>query len=848
MSEFSDNTILSPGNLRRVLEAGRAARPLPATPMHAFAVIQQRMMAPGLSEAVAVDYVLMDWLVEMITLGLCLQRKHYHLPEPAGDDSLNSALDQMSRDFKQRALELEAWSLLYYRFVRVDLDLSWDQLAAVTAQDVRTLRRRQGRGLSRLLRMLLHQEQEARRANHADWMRRMVPPAPIYPLVGRDALIDQAWRILTRQDGRRHLALVGPGGIGKTAMAAELTHRLIDAAKLDNVAWLAPPPDLPPADLAEYCVGVMNVPLLGPDQLRQFCQKHELLIVLDEAESLLPPGGNTAMLQAFLEQVPEARILVTSRFLLPGIGLQVIQLPELNSDEALTVMERTWPFSHVLDSLRRDVIWQQAGGNPLALEVATPLVARLSRSSLVDADLPARLPDHIALLQNLYEWAWNQLEEPAIHMWLVTWLLPPTHIQHDLVMLAGGFDEITAAQAARQLRQLSLLDLEPSQERYVLHSVARVYLQAKIREPENQAWIRLASRRLSGAVLGAPNAACLALHLIEHGDLLGLTLVDRVKLLEAAWPNAMHHGLWATWRPVIETLLEEAQRENDRAVLALLHRALGVTCRWLGRHDLAETHLQEALRFTDQSGKQHDYAQALIELAVVFRYQQRLESAQQTAHYALAAFRQLRDYPGIERCTIELAQLALDLGHPADTLDQLEPVAYSARVAALACNAHLMLGDLQEALAHAEQAVTLAASDRPNQARAQAGLGRVYLELGRLPEAEDHLALALSLLEQQRDMMGWARTASTLARVYHLSSRWEKAVDLLEDAAVHQRILHDHLGLEATLQTQLMVYTSLAQHALGSDRLQQADEHAARIHDIEQEWRTLIAGQTSLSY
>ncbi len=838
MSKLRENSVLSPGNLRRVLDASRAARPLPATPLRAFAVIQQRMMEPSVSEAAAVDFVLMDWLVEVITLGLRNQRQHYHLPEPVDDLPLTGALDQIVQDFSQGALELEAWSLLYFRYVRVDLDLPWEQLETVTAQDQRTLRRRQERGLARLIHELLQRERDARRANHTDRMRRMVPHGPAYPLVGRQALIDQAWRRLAGDGGRRHLVLVGPGGIGKTVLAADLTHRLIDTVKLDNVIWLTPPPDLQAADLAGYCVEVMNVPFLGEDTLRLYCQTHDLLIVLDEAESLLSLGGSSTVFQAFLDQVTEARLIVISRFLLPDVDLHVIRLPELQVDEALAVMERTWPFRHALDSLRREVIWQQAGGNPLALEVATKLVARLPQSSLADDDLPAHLPDQIALLQNLYECAWNQLEEQAMRFWLVTWLLPPTHILHDLAMLAGGFDAITAAQAVQQLRQLSLLDVDPSQERYILHSVARAYLQEKLRNHEKQHWIRTASRRLSGAVLGAPYASQLALHLIEQADLLGLTVPDRVKLLEAAWPNITHQGLWATWRPVIEALLTEARRETHRRALTLLHGALGVTYRWLGRYDLAEPHLQESLRFADQSNGQHDYAQALVELTVVYRYQRRLESAQKTAHYALAEFRQLRDYPGIERCTLELAQLALDLGKPEDSLTQLEPVAYTARAAALACNAHLMLGNLQEALVHAEQAVTLAASDRPNQARAQAVLGRVYLELGRLPEAEDHLALALSLLEQQRDMMGWARAASTLAQVYHLSDRWDEAEALLEDAAGQQRILHDGLGLEATLQTQLTVYSSLAQRALGSGKLNQADDLAARIREIDMEWHT----------
>ncbi len=832
--------MLSPGNLRRVLDASRAARPLPGTPLRAFVVVQQRLMDPSLANAAAVDFVLIDWLTEEIVAGLRDQRQHYRLPGPDLGSSLEEALDELALDFAQGVNELEAWSVLYHRYARVDLDLSWGQLETVTAQDERTLRRRQERGMRRLTQRLLARERAVKQATHRDRLRRILPAVPDYQLVGRAAIEEQAWQALVAEQSRRHVALVGPGGIGKTALAALLAHRLIDAAELDNIAWLTASPPLMPQDLPAYCVQALNVPFLGEETLRAYCQAHDVLIVLDEAEQLTAwadePGP---ALQPFLEQVAEARLIITSRFFLRNGSLRVLELPELDVNEALVVIERTWPADHALDSIRREVIWRQAGGNPLALEVSTRLAARLPQSVLTGAHLPEPLPDQLALWNNLYEHAWQQLDADARCFWLATWLLPPSYVLPDLAELVSGQGTARSAQSAHRLRQLSLLAFDTVHERYVLHSVARAYLCEKIKHEPLYDWVRIASQRLSGAVLGSPYAAQLALHLVELAELLGLSLVDRVKLIQAAWPNIAHQGLWATWRPVLEAQVDAARRSSHPVARAALLRALGVACRWLGRYDRAEMYLEEALQFADQSGSMPDYVQTLAELAVVYRYQGHLSSAQTAARHALVEFRRQGDAAGVERCLLELAQLALDRQQPQDAIGQLEAVPLSARSAALACNAHLLLNDLQEALIWAERAVMLAADDRPNQARAQATLGRVFLELGRLSEAEDHLSLALSLLEQQHDMLGWARAASTLAQVYSLAGNLAEAEVLLDDAAAQQRLIQDRLGLKATLQAQLSLYASMAEAVLKAGREQRGIELTILIREIDAEWRAL---------
>ncbi|GAB4527504.1 MAG: hypothetical protein Kow0063_02870 [Anaerolineae bacterium] len=846
MSIWREDPTLSPEHLKRVLDAARAARPIPATPLRAFEIVRQRLLDP--SEAVggaATDYLLIEWLAEQIVEGLCRHRRHYHLAPPRPTCALEQALTEMAADFRQGAGELEAWSLLYYRYVRVDLNLSWDQLEAVTLQDSRTLRRRQQHGLRRLTHQLLRRERRARLAHRKDRLRRALPPSPDYELVGRAELAEQAWQVLTGRGRRRHLALVGPGGIGKTALAASLAHRLLETVELDGVAWLGPLSSVAVQEVAAQFAGALGLFPASPEVLRAYCQARDALLVLDGVDHFVadrvPDGGGVC---AFLDVVADARVMVTSRIWVDCPGLAQFHLTELDEQESRAVMARVWPGRWPLDSAREQAIRQQAGGNPLALEVATRLAARLPKSALVKPGVFQQMPAQAALLEKLYEQAWQELGTAERQLWLAAWLLPATGAPQELLVLASGLPVVQVTQAVQRLCQLSLLVFDPASERYTLHGVARAYLHRKVSEQPCLGWASEGALRLRGAVARSPHAAQIAFRLLEVADLLSLPLGERVDLIRAAWPQIAHQGLWTAWLPVLQDQVAAARNAANGPALPPLLRWLGVACRWLGRYEMAEKSLLEALQIADELKESGEHAQALIELAVVYRYQGRFQPARAMVQRALVEFQKRGDDGAGERCLLELAQLALEHGQPEDAIEQLKRLPGSARSAALICEAYLMMGHLQQALVQAERAVALAAGDRPNFARAQATIGRVYLALGRLVEAEDHLSLAVSLLEQGRDMLGWARATNSLAQVYQLQGRLDAALALVEDAAEQQRLLKDEAGLMATLRAQIELYLSLTERAWAAGEAERAAELAERMQRIDAEWRALNAKLT----
>lgn len=152
-------------------------------------------------------------------------------------------------------------------------------------------------------------------------------PAPLGPLIGRDALVDELVQALATQ---RFITLVGTGGIGKTSVALAVAHRLRDQH--------AEPPrfiDLAAVADARGVAGAFAAPLglavpagAGFSALASLLQGRRLLVVLDNCEHLLDAAAELA--EALGRGAPQVQLLATSRESLRAEGEQVVRLPALD--------------------------------------------------------------------------------------------------------------------------------------------------------------------------------------------------------------------------------------------------------------------------------------------------------------------------------------------------------------------------------------------------------------------------------------------------------------------------------------------------------------------------------------
>ncbi|GIH90394.1 BTAD domain-containing putative transcriptional regulator [Planobispora siamensis] len=264
-------------------------------------------------------------------------------------------------------------------------------------------------------------------------------PAQLTPLIGRDEELARIGALLA---GARLVTLTGPGGTGKTRLAAEAAGRHPGEVCLVELAPLGEGPEITQAVLG--ALGLRETPVLTgrgghaavPDptgRLVAALTGRELLLVLDNCEHVVEAVARLA--DRLLSSCPGLRVLATSREALGITGEVLLPVPPLAlpspgvpADRAPAVRlfadrARAVQPDFTLDEATAEAvvrICRALDGLPLAIELAA---ARLR--SLTAAEIVSRLDDRFRLLSRgsrtaqprhrtlraVVEWSWDLLEE-----------------------------------------------------------------------------------------------------------------------------------------------------------------------------------------------------------------------------------------------------------------------------------------------------------------------------------------------------------------------------------------------------------------------------------------------------
>ncbi len=232
-------------------------------------------------------------------------------------------------------------------------------------------------------------------------------PATLTSFIGRQAERNKVRELLREY---RLVTVTGPGGVGKTRLAAEVARDT--APRLADGAWLVELGSL--MDQAMVTSAVATAVGVRPAQGRSIVEtlvsvlaRQQLLLVLDSCEHLL--AGVAQLCSAVLSAADDVRILVTSREPIGLAGearfrLGPMALAEPDGDraaesEAVALFadraRRSDP-RFALDSEARPVVAQivaRLDGMPLAIELAGARVEALGLNQLL-----ARINDRLALL------------------------------------------------------------------------------------------------------------------------------------------------------------------------------------------------------------------------------------------------------------------------------------------------------------------------------------------------------------------------------------------------------------------------------------------------------------------
>src|SRR4051794_11276891 len=296
-------------------------------------------------------------------------------------------------------------------------------------------------------------------------------PTPATRTIGRDRDIERVTELLSES---RTVTLLGPGGVGKTRLVAEVALRrtsgeacYVDLTKVGDAGLVA---GLVARELGIHVEGDVV------QALAEALRNRDLLLVLDNAEHVLEAAE---LVPRLVERCAQLRVLTTSRARLRIPGEQVYDVLPLGLDpdepgsraDAITLFEQA---AHAVDPAfdveqhLDDVvtICRAVDGLPLAIELAAGHVRTLS-PPLLRARLGHRLGSATGASRGTPE---RQQTVPSMIDWSLRLL---GEDDRDLFIRLGAFHGPVQLEAVEQVCARAKLDVVESLSRLVDHSLVR---------------------------------------------------------------------------------------------------------------------------------------------------------------------------------------------------------------------------------------------------------------------------------------------------------------------------------------------------------------------------------------
>ena len=244
-------------------------------------------------------------------------------------------------------------------------------------------------------------------------------PSLTADLVGRDTDVAALSDLLATS---RLVEIVGPGGIGKTAVAIAVGRRLLESnGSGTRAVWLARLETAATADeVVDTVIAVLDV-AGGEPALYERLKGHAALVILDNCEHVLDAAA--ALGVRLLDAAPALRILCTSQVPLDVVGETVFELAPLALSDAVALFTRRATAQRLVRTSPTDVdavldLCRSLDGLPLAIELAAARTKTLSVEEIswrledrfsVLIDPTSRRPERRRSLKSTIRWSYELL-------------------------------------------------------------------------------------------------------------------------------------------------------------------------------------------------------------------------------------------------------------------------------------------------------------------------------------------------------------------------------------------------------------------------------------------------------
>jgi hypothetical protein len=326
--------------------------------------------------------------------------------------------ERVLTDFRRGDLELEAWSAVYHVFLRPDLQLDIRALERLLGdRHRRTIQRRLKTGTERLATRLQDLEREARAASRRERLRARLPSGAPDRIVGAEGILRTTRKRLDH--GHRLVALGGPPGIGKTAVALEIARAAARLTPHAEPIWLTPAEvDASArrgrglaAEIADRC----GLPGLDSGRVREALAPQRRVVIVDGLDTI----GAAARVAAAAVRLTDAfAVLLTGRVCWSGVtGVHALTVPPLDLHSALRLRRREAAVRGLAAAARATAdellpLAAAADGHPLVLRAAAGELRHSDGSGVARSVLEASGALG-AVIEQLWSDQWWSVDEPA---------------------------------------------------------------------------------------------------------------------------------------------------------------------------------------------------------------------------------------------------------------------------------------------------------------------------------------------------------------------------------------------------------------------------------------------------
>ena len=652
-------------------------------------------------------------------------------------------------------------------------------------------------------------------------------PLDIADFTGRTDYIQEIEAVL--QQGKI-VAVNGMGGVGKSALAIHVGHRLTpqfpDAQLYVDLRGQSEFPLEPQKVLIQFLQALtgrdesqLPTDLDGlTGQYRSVLSNQKALIVLDNTRDKL-------QIEQLLPGSASCGVITTSRQPLGSLpGAQLLKLEAMSPQEGLDYLKQQLGLVRVEAELAAaQKIVDLCGRLPLALAIAGGALKEETTWTLTDYG--ARLRDEQRRLERLqlddlsvrasFNLSYARLAETEQQLFAVTGWLPGVDFGEAVAAAVMEWETETTQETLRRLVRVRVLEGREG-GRYQFHDLMRLFAREQLEVTKQETTLgraldwycekadfwnnglnpvqcRQLAQALAAGSEDSPEQLEQAIPRItldwfeaEQGNWVAvmqkLHRLQRGNEAVALAANLAHfftlRSHWGDWVSTHEIAIACAEKAGNRAGVARTLNNLGLVYLQQGKWPEALVAFEQSLQISHELGDVHGVTQTINNLGSVYYQQGKWQEALVAFEQSLQTKRELGDVHGVAQTLSNLGSVYAKQGKWTEAITAFEQSLQTKRE----------LGDVHGV------------------AQSLMGLGLVYADQGKWQEAITAFEQSLHTFQELGAVHGIAQTLNNLGSVYLDQGKWQEAITAFEQSLHTFRQLGDVHGEGQTLANLGVLY------------------------------------------